>query len=244
MDEDLLYALKLGNLMVRSGTPSSHGESFIEILQENFPSGKEHLTLEQCYRLTEKASCNYVGLVCCVYCEKCTSWLLTRKVFCPNCRKQNHLTRLFGGCSEDGCLANNTHYEKEKETLTVENVGNKQCLHIRSTPVCAGYMVTAFDAMMGDIVKTGQMDLLTCSTREDMMHSLDICEKEKMLIPLVSLNGISTLLAMGEKEVATRIRGILEKAPFPEEVRNPLESVTQTLKEGKLLKHLPSAGEN
>ena len=80
MDEDLLYALKLGNLMVRSGTPSSHGESFIEILQENFPSGKEHLTLEQCYRLTEKASCNYVGLVCCVYCEKCTSWLLTRKV--------------------------------------------------------------------------------------------------------------------------------------------------------------------
>ena len=68
-----------------------------------------------------------------------------------------------------------------------------QCLHIRSTPVCDGYLITNVGEMLGDIVKSDQLNLLNWSTREEI-KAIKAC-KDALIIPLTSLNGLSTLKA-------------------------------------------------
>lgn len=46
----------------------------------------------QCLRDVEKASCHYAGLTYCLFCGKCSSAMITRDVFCPNCAKKNVLS--------------------------------------------------------------------------------------------------------------------------------------------------------
>ena len=70
-----------------------------------------------------------------------------------------------------------------------------QCLHIRSTPVCEGYLITNVGEMLGDIIKTGQINLLNWYMREEMMKATKACKKDALIIPLTSLNGLSTLKA-------------------------------------------------
>mgnify|MGYP004733011867 FL=1 len=70
-----------------------------------------------------------------------------------------------------------------------------QCLHIRSTPDCDGYLITNVGEMLGDIVKSDQLNLLTWYMREEMMKATKACKKDALIIPLTSLNGLSTLKA-------------------------------------------------
>ena len=46
----------------------------------------------QCLRDVEKASCHYAGLTYCLFCGKCSSAMITRDVFCPNCVKNEKCT--------------------------------------------------------------------------------------------------------------------------------------------------------
>ena len=117
-----------------------------------------------------------------------------------------------------------------------------QCRHIRSTPVCDGYLITNVGEMLGDIIKTDQINLLTWSTREEMINAIKACKKDALVIPLTTLNALSTLKAMGEKEVAEELRQYLLEVKFPEQIRNPLAFVAEKVEEGKLLKHLPNWG--
>ena len=70
-----------------------------------------------------------------------------------------------------------------------------QCLHIRSTPDCDGYLITNVGEMLGDIVKSDQLNLLTWYMREEMIKAIKACKKDALIIPLTSLNGLSTLKA-------------------------------------------------
>ena len=47
-----------------------------------------------------------------------------------------------------------------------------QCLHIRSTPIYEGYMITNVGEMLSDIVKSDQLNLLNWSTREEMIKAI------------------------------------------------------------------------
>ena len=117
-----------------------------------------------------------------------------------------------------------------------------QCLHIRSTPIYEGYMITNIGEMLGDIVKSDQLNLLTWYMREEMMKATKACKKDALIIPLTTLNALSTLKAMGEEEVAEELRQYLLEVKFPEQIRNPLAFVAEKVEEGKLLKHLPNWG--
>lgn len=70
-----------------------------------------------------------------------------------------------------------------------------QCRHIRSTPIYEGYMITNVGEMLGDIVKSDQLNLLTWYMREEMIKAIKACKKDALIIPLTSLNGLSTLKA-------------------------------------------------
>ena len=103
-------------------------------------------------------------------------------------------------------------------------------------------MITNVGEMLGDIVKSDQLNLLTWSTREEMIKAIKACKKDALIIPLTTLNALSTLKAMGEKEVAEELRQYLLEVKFPEQIRNPLAFVAEKVEEGKLLKHLPNWG--
>lgn len=90
---------------------------------------------------------------------------------------------------------NDGYYRKRGSTLTPEGVDRMQCLHIRSTPDCDGYLITNVGEMLGDIVKSDQLNLLTWYMREEMMKATKACKKDALIIPLTSLNGLSTLKA-------------------------------------------------
>lgn len=110
-----------------------------------------------------------------------------------------------------------------------------QCLHIRSTPDCDGYLITNVGEMLGDIVKSDQLNLLNWSTREEI-KAIKAC-KDALIIPLTSLNGLSTLKAMGEKKVAEELRQYLLEVKFPEQIRNPLAFVAEKVEEGNCRQH-------
>ena len=90
---------------------------------------------------------------------------------------------------------NDGYYGKRGSTLTPEGVDGIQCLHIRSTPIYEGYMITNVGEMLGDIVKSDQLNLLNWYMREEMMKATKACKKDALIIPLTSLNGLSTLKA-------------------------------------------------
>ena len=245
ISEDLLFSLRLSNILVKTGISLTQSDCFLGLLQEGFFPEKEMQNTNQCLRDVEKVSCHYAGLTYCLFCGKCGSAMITRDVFCPNCAKDEkhpRLVRLFGGCSEPECWANDGYYKKHVSTLTPEGVDGIQCRHIRSTPVCEGYMITNVGEMLGDIVKSDQLNLLTWSTREEMIKAIKACKKDALIIPLTTLNALSTLKAMGEKKVAEELRQYLLEVKFPEQIRNPLAFVAEKVEEGKLLKHLPNWG--
>lgn len=70
-----------------------------------------------------------------------------------------------------------------------------QCLHIRSTPIYEGYMITNGGEMLGYIMMTDQINLLTWSTRKEMIKAIKACKKDALIIPLTTLNALSTLKA-------------------------------------------------
>ena len=132
---------------------------------------------------------------------------------------------------------NDGYYRKRGSTLTPEGVDRMQCLHIRSTPDCDGYLITNVGEMLGDIVKSDQLNLLNWSTREEMIKAIKACKKDALIIPLTSLNGLSTLKAMGEKKVAEELRQYLLEVKFPEQIRNPLAFVAEKVEEGNCRQH-------
>ena len=75
------------NHLVQLGTLFRQSDCFLGLLQEDFFPEKEMKSTNQCLRDVEKASCHYAGLTYCLFCGKCSSAMITRDVFCPNCAK-------------------------------------------------------------------------------------------------------------------------------------------------------------
>ena len=212
-------------------------------LHEMYPADFHYISVDKAFRTTEKQSCHLMGGPQCVLCAKCNTWRLTKNVFCPTCNNPyDEKTRLYGGCNNNRCFANNTMYTNWKNGSTMGDPTTAVCTHKRSTPTHGGYAVTKIGEFIGDIIKADQFDLLVSSTRREILDTIKTCDEGNFITPLTSLNGLSNLHAMGEKEATTALNKYLEKVEYPEEQRDPLSFVVEQMNTHPLMDVLPRKG--
>ena len=230
--------------MSTSGIHMSTMDNILSLAHQHYQGTGPAPTVKKAMSDVMKNSTHNPNGVKCTMCRKCKAWMISSRVICLMCLggENSIISRLFKGCSETTCGANNTFYSKF--IISIEDAGNLvlSCSHSKKTSVGPSYDYFSASEHVGNIVRMHQLDLLTNCTRTGILERIDYCKKNGVITFYLSMNALAYYRTMKEREMTEACEEYLQTVRRPDEQRNYMDLVEEQLKSALFDKLSPKKG--
>lgn len=151
--------------------------------------------------------CQPSGFLRLLYCSS-HGFITTCRCFCPYCNEC-----ILKGCCLDSCSASSAQ-QLHCDTLT------RVCTHKRKTAAHGGLLTENMISIIGNMIQFGLIDQCIDITRNQMDAKIRLCTRTYQLCITCGINNMQTLIAFGEKDLASLLVSYYQEIKTPKECRS------------------------
>lgn len=210
-------------LQLEHGQYCDYGDKHYSVRNENYKDFETLLSLEKTmYRMS--------GIpIAAMWMTRCTYGHFEKgcHVFCWSCLDQGRVVRRIQGCKEDGCLANNSFFNDQKDSVSCD-LFSVVCNHSRVSSSDYFYSMTPVEHIVM-MTNAGLDDLFIHSTPSELLSLTDKCSSNHAISPSCSFNSAYGFSVLGETEVTEAVCYLYRDLGNPQCCRDSLHEVVDKL---------------